>query len=593
MQHSIEDLTRAVEGQTVATEFLRTVERASDQVALRERGPDDAWVERTYADYADEVAAVAAGLRAAGVEAGDRVVLLLRNIAAFHVVDMATVFCGATPISIYNSSSPEQVAYLAGHCEAKVAVVENDTFHERFLKVRDELPALGEIVNLASGGADELAAHGRLDLADAAGAVTPESLATVIYTSGTTGPPKGVMISHFNVVYTAETLRRCFGEDVDLGGKRLVSYLPMAHIAERMTSHYLQAVQGYEVTSCPEPGLLSAYLKDVRPHIVFGVPRVWEKIHAGVSAALSADPEKKAQFDEGIAAAIPIAIDRSWGRSTPEQDATWDFLQDAAFRPIRELIGLDQVDFAITGAAPIPRELLEWFNAIGVPLSEIYGMSESSGPMTWTPHRLKPGTVGPAIPGCEVTLADDGEIICRGGNVFEGYLDAPEKTAEALHDGWLHTGDIGTVDDDGYFKVVDRKKELIITAGGKNISPANLEAELKTIPLVGQAAAIGDGRPFVSALVVLDPEVAGAWAKGRGLGDLSLTELAEHPDVVAEVDQGLAEVMAGFNNAERVKKVKVLGTEWLPDSEELTPTSKLKRRGIHARYAEEIEALYR
>jgi long-chain acyl-CoA synthetase len=400
------------------------------------------------------------------------------------------------------------------------------------------------------------------------------------------------MISQFNVVYTAESLKRCFGQDLDLSGKRLVSYLPMAHIAERMTSHYSQVIQAYEVTSCPDPGLLAPYLKDVRPNIMFGVPRVWEKLHAGVSAALSADPAKKAQFDEGIAAAVPIAVDRSWGRSTPEQDATWDFLQDAAFRPVRELIGLDQVEFAITGAAPIPKELLEWYQALGVPLTEIYGMSESSGPMTWTPHRIKAGTVGPAIPGCEVKLAEDGEVICRGGNVFVGYLNAPDKTAETLQDGWLHSGDIGVLDEDGYLRIVDRKKELIITAGGKNISPANLEAALKTVALVGQACAIGDERPFVSALVVLDAEVAPVWAAGNGLGGMSLAELAEHPDVIAEVERGVAEVMAGFNNAERVKKVKVLGTEWLPDSEELTPTSKLKRRGIHARYAAEIEWLY-
>jgi long-chain acyl-CoA synthetase len=592
MTNTIEELHAAVEGQTLGTEFLRTVERASAQVALREKAPDGSWVEKTFAQYADGVAAAAAGLRAAGVEPGDRVVLMMRNIVDFHIVDLAAVFCGATPISIYNSSSPEQVAYLAGHCEAKVAVVEDDGFHERFLKVREELPALGEIVNLAQGGRDQLAGHGTLDLREAAEAVTPDTLATVIYTSGTTGPPKGVMISHHNVVYTAESLRRCFGPDLDLSGKRLVSYLPMAHIAERMTSHYSQLIQAYEVSSCPEPGLLAPYLKDVRPNIMFGVPRVWEKLHAGVVAAVSADPERKAKFDEAIAAATPIAAARAWGESTPEQDATWDFLQRAAFLPVRELIGLDQVDFAITGAAPIPRELLEWYQALGVPLSEIYGMSESSGPMTWTPQRIKPGTVGPAIPGCEVTLAEDGEVICRGGNVFEGYLNAPEKTAEALQDGWLHTGDIGVVDDDGYFSIVDRKKELIITAGGKNISPANLEAALKLIPLVGQACAIGDQRPFVAALVVLDPEVAPAWARNAGIGALPLPELAEHPAVVEEIEMGLADVMAGFNNAERVKKVKVLGTEWLPDSEELTPTSKLKRRGIHARYTAEIESLY-
>jgi long-chain acyl-CoA synthetase len=376
-------------------------------------------------------------------------------------------------------------------------------------------------------------------------------------------------------------------------GLRLVSYLPMAHIAERMTTHYQGAYVGHEVTTCPDAGQIGAYAREVQPNVMFGVPRVWEKIYAGVTAALAADPEKKAQFDEGVEAAKPLALKKAWGTATDEELATLDFLDSVAFGPVRGLVGLDELDIAISGAAPIPPDLLAWFRAIGVPLAEIYGMSENTGPMTFEAVKIKPGTVGPAVPGCEVALADDGEIICRGGNVFSGYLNSPEKTAEALDDdGWLHSGDIGEIDDDGYFRIVDRKKELIITAGGKNISPANLEAELKMIPLVGQACAIGDQRPFVSALVVLDPDTAPAWAKSKGIEFGSLADLAANPEVVAEVEAGLADAMAGFNNAERVKKIKVLGDEWLPDSEELTPTSKLKRRGIHAKYAEEIEALY-
>jgi long-chain acyl-CoA synthetase len=320
---------------------------------------------------------------------------------------------------------------------------------------------------------------------------------------------------------------------------------------------------------------------------------VWEKIYAGVQAALGADPEKKAKFDEAVAAAIPIVERRTLGEASAEDDATYQFLDDAAFANVRALVGLDEVRYAITGAAPIPAELISWFRAIGVPLSEIYGMSESTGPMTWEPDRVKAGTVGVAFPGTDCFLADDGEVCIRGGNVFLGYLDDPEKTAEALDpDGTLHSGDIGVFDDEGYLRIIDRKKELIITAGGKNISPANLEAALKMIPLVAQACAIGDGRPFVSALVVLDAEVAPVWAKKSGIEFSSLAELSVHPDVVAEIDRGLTEAMAGFNNAERVKKVTILADEWLPDSEELTPTSKLKRRGIHAKYAEEIEALY-
>ena len=447
-------------------------------------------------------------------------------------------------------------------------------------------------MNLSHDGVIEQVFHGgSVDLAAVSTACTPDTLATVIYTSGTTGPPKGVMLSHYNVVWTAEGYLRLL--DVEPVGFRAISYLPMAHIAERMSTHYLAVMGGYEVTTCPDAGQIATYAREVRPQIMFGVPRVWEKIYAGVQAALGADPTKKAQFDEAVSAAIPISERRTLGTATEEDEATYKFLDDAAFAGVRGLVGLDAVEYAISGAAPIPAELISWYRAIGVPLSEIYGMSESTGPMTWEPTRVKAGTVGVAFPGTDCFLADDGEVCIRGGNVFLGYLDDPEKTADALDaDGTLHSGDIGEFDDEGYLRIIDRKKELIITAGGKNISPANLEAELKMIPLVGQACAIGDGRPFVSALVVLDGDVAPVWAKEHGIEFATLADLAVHPDVIAEVEKGLETAMAGFNNAERVKKVKILSDEWLPDSEELTPTSKLKRRGIHAKYADEIEALY-
>jgi long-chain acyl-CoA synthetase len=595
------EIHAAVEGQTVPTAFAATVSAHADLVALRWK-EGDGWDEMTFATYGERVARMAAGLRTLGVGPGSRIVVMMRNIPEFHIVDMAAYFCGATPISIYNSSSPDQVAYLTGHCEATIAIVEDTGFLERFLKVRDELPLLEHLVILNDpdglAGSDvhtyeSLLDNEPVDLQAASSLASPDDLATLIYTSGTTGPPKGVMLTHRNLAWTVESLRRSIELD-DYLGKRLVSYLPMAHIAERMTSHYQQAFLGYEVTCCPDPGLLAAYVREVRPNVMFGVPRVWEKMHAGVMGALGADPEKAAGFAGAVDAARPIVDAMAWGRATPEQEATWAALDEGAFRGVREMLGLDQLDIAITGAAPIPAELLSWFRAIGVPLAEIYGMSESSGPMTFSANQVKAGSVGPAIPGCEVRLAEeDNEIICRGGNVFQGYLNEAEKTAEALDaDGWLHSGDIGTIDDDGFFSIVDRKKELIVTAGGKNISPANLEAALKMIPLVGQACAIGDHRPFVSALVVLDPDTAPAWARGAGIEVTTLADLASDAAVIEEVERGLADVMAPFNNAERVKRITILGEEWLPDSEELTPTSKLKRRGIHTKYADEIEDLY-
>lgn len=589
------EIDAIVEGQTVTGLFAETVARIGDHTALRWKVGED-WRQWTFSELADLACRAATGLTAAGVGRGDRVVLMLRNTPEFHVLDLAAMLVGATAISIYNSSSPDQVEYLVGHSGASFGFVEDEGFFDRF--ERATLPALTTLGVVHGEGVaadltwDELIANEPVDLAEAAAIAQPDDLITIIYTSGTTGPPKGVMLTHHNVVWTAESLKQAFAVD-DMTGKRLVSYLPMAHIAERVTSHYSLLAMGYEVSCCPDPGQVADYAREVKPQIMFGVPRVWEKIHSRVMAAIHADAEKGQKFDEAVAAGEPLAQKMAWDEASDEERATYAFLDEAAFAPVRQLLGFDELEVAISGAAPIPPELLSWYRAIGVPLSEIYGMSENTGPMCWEPYRIKPGTVGRAVPGLEVALAPDGEIICRGGLVFQGYLDQPEKTAEALDDdGWLHSGDIGELDDDGYFRIIDRKKELIITAGGKNISPANLEAALKSIPLVGQACAIGDRRPFVSALVVLDPDEAPGWAKRHGLEGLTLVELADHDQVRAEIDAGLTEAMAGFNNAERVKKVKVLGEEWLPDSDMLTPTSKLKRRGVHAAFADEIEALY-
>ncbi|MDQ1372841.1 MAG: long-chain acyl-CoA synthetase, partial [Actinomycetota bacterium] len=573
------ELDQVVAGETVPTRFLRTVDEHGDRVALRWRNPDESWGELTWAGYAEAVAKVAGGLRALGVERGDRVVLMMRNRPEFHVADLAALFCGATPISIYNSSAPEQVQYLTAHSGAKAAIVEDIAYLERFLKVRSELPALEHIAILEDPdglAGDDVLPYAQLSNADpvvlreSATIARPEDLCTVIYTSGTTGPPKGVMLSHYNIVFTAEGYLHLL--EGDTLGWRGVSYLPMAHIAERMTGHYLGIVGGLEVTTCPETSQLSTYLAHVRPQTFFGVPRVWEKMYSGVNAALAADEEKAKQFNEAVEAATRIDEVRRRGEAlTPEQQQTWELLDQVAFKGVRELLGLDHCEIAVTGAAPIPVDVLEWFRAIGVPFSEVYGMSESSGPMTWEPYRVKVGTVGKACPGSEVKLLDDAEVVCRGGNVFEGYLNDPEKTRDALdEDGWLHSGDIGEFDDEGYLRIVDRKKELIITAGGKNISPANLEAALKSFPLIGQAAVIGDNRPFISALLVLDAEVAPAWAKQHGIGSATLAELATSPDVQAEVERNVREANARFSQVEQIKKWTLLGEEWLPDSEELT-----------------------
>jgi long-chain acyl-CoA synthetase len=594
-----EDIAQVVVGQTVPRRFRDMVRARGDHVALRWKD-GDGWGEWTWADYGDRACRVASALTDLGVQRGDRVVLMMRNRPEFHIADIAALLVGATPISIYNSSAPEQIQYLIQHCGAVTAIVEDVGYLERILKVRDELLCLQHVAIIDDDGRapndirrwDDWGRASPVDLDQAATIAQPEDFATIIYTSGTTGPPKGVMLDHLNVTWTVESLRRAL-DFTDPTGLRLVSYLPMAHVAERMNSHYQGVTFGYEVTTCPEPSRVAPYLPEVRPQLLFAVPRIWEKLYAGVLAASSRDPDQATALEAALAVGEQEQAYRARGEPMPAELAAAYETHAPTLAFVRGVLGLDQVVAAISGAAPIHREVLMFFRALGVELSEIYGLSETSGPMTWTPLRVKIGTVGPSIPGCDVRLADDGEVLARGGNIFRGYLNDPVKTAEALDDeGWLHTGDIGEFDDDGYLSIVDRKKELIITAGGKNISPANLEAALKASPLIGQACVVGDDQPFVSALLVLDPEVAPEWAKAHGVDAASIAELAHDPVVHAEIEREVAEANQRFSNVERIKQFTVLGDEWLPDSEELTPTMKLKRRGIHAKYAAEIEAMY-
>ena len=600
-----QELDEQIDGETVTTRFMENLEQNADRAVLRSKDAAGEWSEWTLGETADLTARLTSGLRHLGVGPGDRVVLMIRNRPEFHPLDLAVLFCGATPVSIYNSSAPEQIEYLVNDCGAKVAIVEDSGFLERFAKVSASTPSIDHVVVIddsPSIGDDvvryaDLAAFEATDLVSAALVASPDDLATIIYTSGTTGPPKGVMLSHYNVVWTLASIADSIYTQtdlVDLAGKRHVSYLPMAHIMERLLGHYYLVEFATEISCCPDTSQVAAVTAEVHPNVLIGVPRVWEKMHAGVVAALAGDPERATAFSDAVLAALPISEKMTWGTASVEEVETWDFLDAVAFTPVKQLLGLDEAEICISGAAPIPPDVMAWFRAIGVPLTEGYGMSETTAILTWA-AAAKPGYVGPPVAGIELEIADDGEVLARGGNMFVGYLGQPEKTAETLDDdGWVHTGDIGELDDDGYLRIVDRKKELIITAGGKNVSPANLEAALKTIPLVGQACAVGDQKPFVAALVVLDPDTAGAWAGVRGLrdADASLLSLATHPDVLAEIGAGLTEVMAKFNSAESVKKVHVLGEEWMPDSDVLTPTSKLKRRGIHTRFAIEIESLY-
>ncbi|ADB51926.1 AMP-dependent synthetase/ligase [Conexibacter woesei] len=593
---------QAVDAATLGEALRRTAAAHPDLVAVRTL--DDA-LSLTWSELRARVDALAGGLARLGVGRGDNVALMLSNRPEFHLADLAVVTLGAAPFSIYLTSSPEQIRYVVADAEARVAVVEQ-AFLGRLLEARRELPLLAHVI-VVDGTAD--AGEGLLALADVEGsdpsfdvdaalaAVEPGDVATLIYTSGTTGPPKGVELSHHSIFGAV----RCVQEVIQLDpGARVISWLPAAHIAERAAHHYIPVVYAATITTSPDPRAIVATLPQVRPNWFFAVPRIWEKLKAGLEAMLSAQPEEqRARVEAALEAAKQRVRLRQQGAEVPaELEAAVAAADEAVFSGLRAMLGLDQVVTVNVGAAPTPPEVIEFFHALGIELAELWGMSETCGAGTVNrPGAVRIGTVGPAAPGVEVRLAEDGELLMRGSCVMRGYRNRPDLTAEVLDgDGWLRTGDVAEIDADGYVKIVDRKKELIISSAGKNMSPANIEATLKTSsPLIGQACVIGDARPYNTALVVLDSDFAPAWARQQGLaaaesGDLAA--LAGELAVQAAVQAGVDAANERLSRVEQIKRFTIVRGDWLPGGDELTPTMKLKRRPISDKYQAEIEQMY-
>jgi len=593
-----------VSGKTVCTEFAAAVKKWGDKPALHWKVNGD-WKTLTWAQYRDEVAAVTLALRELGFGPGQFGLIMARNAPEHVIADLGIVHAGGAAISVYNSLAPEQIEYVANHSEATVAFVEDEGFLAKFLAIRDRTPHLRHLV-LVRGDApegvtswDALLARGRelhkespKAFDESWRAVGPEDTISLIYTSGTTGPPKGVVYSHNNILWTLESIQR--GEPI--AGSRCVSYLPLAHVAERFTSQWRGIHLGHEVWLCPDPNLLLPYLLEARPEFFVGVPRVWEKLMAGIQAGIAAEPdEAKRQMVQGaVSAAIQAYRLRHDGKPVPGELAAAVERAQPLFTLLRSKVGLDQTTIAVTSTAPCRPEVHEFWAALGLPLYEVWGMSELTGPATFVPQAdHQAPSIGKAMPGVEVRLAEDGELLVRGGNVMVGYYKEPGKTADIIDkDGWVHSGDIGEAGTNGQFRIIDRKKELIITSSGKNISPANLEALAKSSPIIGQAVAVGDSRNFISVLVVLDPQVTPAWAKARGIAGTTMAELAEDPAVIAEVRRALSAGNAHLSRIEQFKRFTILPTEWSPESEELTPTMKLKRRVIYSKYSPQIEAMY-
>ncbi|MGH8915558.1 MAG: AMP-dependent synthetase/ligase, partial [Acidimicrobiia bacterium] len=479
-------------------------------------------------------------------------------------------------------------------------------FMKRWEEIRSQLPNLRHVV-LMSGAEnydtaewvlswDDLMARGRKRLASdpdtvkrSAEAIAPGTLATLIYTSGTTGAPKGVMVSHRNVVWTAECLRRA--ADLDLG-PRMVSYLPLAHIAERLATHYLATYLAGQVWYCPNLAGVLEYIQEARPTVFVGVPRVYEKFHSRLTARFDEmHGIKKALLDRALAANRRRVLAEQEGKSGPMLAGVLDSI---VLSKVREQLGMDQVEVAITAAAPINPDLVLFFQTLGIPLFELYGMSETTGPATTNIHgAFRIGSVGKALPGVELELAEDDELLMRGGVITDGYYKLPEDTAESFDSqGWLHSGDLARIDDDGYVWIIGRKKEIIITAGGKNIAPAKMETILGNHPLISKACMVGDGRKFLSMVIALDHEEAPAWAAAHGLEYHDPAGFSTLPEVKAEVELAIEEANSGVSSVEQVKKWIIVPDEWTPDSGEVTPSLKLKRKVVLEKHADDIEKLY-
>jgi len=588
---------RAVEASTVTEALRRTAAEHPDLVAFRTR---DDGVSLTWSQFSQRVEALAGGLAALGVGRGECVALMLSNRPEFHLADMAVAMLGATPFSIYTTYPAAEIEYLLNDSRARVVIAE-----QQFLEVIGEarrnagsvehlIVVDGEAGDGVTALSDVEGSNPDFDADAAVAAVGPTDVLTLIYTSGTTGRPKGVQLTHEAIMFSTRSAQQVVSLPP---GSRVISWLPAAHIAERMAHHYIPIVFAGSVTCAPDPRQIVAFLPEVRPNWFFAVPRIWEKLKSGLEAMQAA---QTAEQREPVVKAMDAALQRvrlqQRGEPVPaELEAQVAKADEELFSKLRAMLGLDQVLTVNVGAAPTPREVLEFFHAIGIEVAELWGMSETCGIGTVNrPDRIKIGTVGPASPGVELKLADDGELLCRGTFMMSGYRNQPAQTAEALDgDGWLHTGDIAEIDRDGFVKIIDRKKELIINAAGKNMSPANIEAELKSSsPLIGMACCIGDMRPYNTALIVLDADFAPAWAAQHELGDRTLEQLSSEPTMIAAVQLGVDRANSHLARVEQIKKFTIVSGDWLPGGDELTPTMKLKRKPIAAKYAEVIDAMY-
>lgn len=592
---------------TILDQLDAQIARHADRPALRYR-TEAGWQTITWAEYGRAVDELAAGLLALGVEAGDRVAILSFNRPQWHVADLAILAIGAVSVPIYPTSSGEQVAYIVSHSGSRVCFVERAEQLGKVLEHRDAMPELGSIIVLDDVARRDDAtvmdiaelealgrgavAHDPTLLEQRRGAVRPVALATLVYTSGTTGPPKGAMISHANVMATMRAITAVIELRDD---ERFLSFLPLSHITERCVSHFGLLVAGGETWFARSFTTVSEDLPDCRPTLFFAVPRVWEKFREGVEERVEELTGARGVLGRMYLASVRARADALAGTSTmPAWRARLhDALDRVVGSTIRESLGLDRARFLVSGAAAIHPGLLRWLHALGLPVAEGYGQTEVSLATTLNPPgRIRIGTVGPPLPGVEVKIAADEEILVRGDNVCAGYYRNEEATRALLDEGgWLHSGDLGRFDDHGYLMITGRKKDLIITAHGKNIAPQVLETDLRSEPLIGHAVVIGEGRRYLTALISLDPEQLAHWAHEHGR-PVSPATLATDPDVCDIVAAGIARVNERHARVESIRKWRILPGELSIANGELTPTLKVRRAAVTERYADLVEEMY-
>lgn len=600
-------LRQAVEGLTIPRLLRRNAERFPDLPALTS-GPGPDATTLTWSRLRSEVAALTRGLSLVGLRRDDRVLIAMSKRIEHWITDLAAVHLGALPCTVYETLSTEQIRHIAQHSAATTIVLEGEEEMRRWGPVLDELPHLRTVVvldpslipaddrrfvtysGLRGDTVDETVDPGFEELTDA---LTTDRPLTLVYTSGTTGDPKGVVLSHLNVIYESEMQDRLV-EVTD--HPRSVAYLPLAHIAERVLGIYMPICNAGHVTICSDQTQLPLALATVRPNGFFGVPRVWEKLATGLRAQLDQlTGDTAAAVERAREAALEVFRLRSQGEAVPADLATRaEKLDQDILKPIRATMGLDECRRSFSGAAPIPTSVLEFLASVGLPVYEVWGLSETTGAATVsTPEVFGLGAVGAPGPGIEVRTGSDGELSVRGPVVFPGYLAGDGTVVPATDEqGWFPTGDVGTVDDRGVVTITDRKKELIITSGGKNIAPTKIESALRSHPLIAHAVAIGDARRYVTALLVLDEDAAPAWARSMGIEATDLGDLSRNPEVLAALDKTVEEINGELNSVEQVKKYRVLGAPWTAESGELTPKLSLRRKVIEERYKDVIDALY-